>query len=232
MRIAIDGPAGSGKSTIGAALARALGYLYFDTGVMYRAVTIAALRRGIPLDEESVVTEISRNVLIEVRPPTPAENDGRQNTVLLDGEDVTWDMRTPAVDASVSIPSAYRGVREAMVDQQRRIAAGGNLVMVGRDIGTVVLPRAEVKIYLTATVEERAMRRHNELLARGRQSDYELVLSSMKERDRLDSERAESPLRRAPDAIRIDSTGLSPEEALEACLSVVRDRQRPATRPA
>ena len=223
MRIAIDGPAGSGKSTVGAALALRLGFLYFDTGVMYRAVTIAALRRGIPLDEETVVTEISRNVLIEIEQPT--ENDGRQNTVKLDGKDVTWELRSSAVDASVSIPSAYRGVRQAMVEQQRRIASVGNIVMVGRDIGTVVLPRAEVKIYLTATVEERAMRRHNELTARGRASDYEQVLASMKERDRLDSERAESPLRRAPDAVRIDSTGLTQDEALARCLEAVRAKQ-------
>lgn len=225
MRVAIDGPAGSGKSTIGAALARRLGFMYFDTGVMYRAVTLAALRRAIPLDEESVVTDLSRRIHIEVLPATAS--DGRQNTVLLDGEDVTWELRAPAVDASVSIPSAYRGVRQAMVDQQRRIAGGGNVVMVGRDIGTVVLPRAEVKIYLTATVEERAMRRHNEQLARGRQSDYEEVLTSMKERDRLDSDRAESPLRRAPDAVRIDSTGLTPEQALEQCLDAVRAAQDP-----
>ena len=223
MRIAIDGPAGSGKSTVGAALALKLGFLYFDTGVMYRAVTIAALRRGIPLDEEPMLNEISRKVVIEVRQPT--EDDGRQSTVLLDGEDVTWELRAPAVDASVSIPSANRGVRAAMVEQQRRIAAPGNLVMVGRDIGTVVLPRAEVKIYLTATVEERALRRHAELLARGRPSDYDEVLASMRERDRLDSERTESPLRRAPDAIRIDSTGLTQEETLEQCLQAVRARQ-------
>ena len=223
MRIAIDGPAGSGKSTVGAALALKLGFLYFDTGVMYRAVTIAALRRGIPLDEEPMLNEISRKVVIEVRQPT--EDDGRQSTVLLDGEDVTWELRAPAVDASVSIPSANRGVRAAMVEQQRRIAAPGNLVMVGRDIGTVVLPRAEVKIYLTATVEERALRRHAELLARGRPSDYDDVLASMRERDRLDSERTESPLRRAPDAIRIDSTGLTQEETLEQCLQAVRARQ-------
>lgn len=223
MRIAIDGPAGSGKSTVGAALALKLGFLYFDTGVMYRAVTIAALRRGIPLDEEPMVTDISRKVVIEVKQPT--QDDGRQSTVLLDGEDVTWELRSPAVDSSVSIPSANRGVRAAMVEQQRRIAAPGNLVMVGRDIGTVVLPRAEVKIYLTATVEERALRRHVELLARGRPSDYDEVLASMRERDRLDSERAESPLRRAPDAIRIDSTGLTQDETLERCLELVRARQ-------
>ena len=223
MRIAIDGPAGSGKSTVGAALALKLGFLYFDTGVMYRAVTIAALRRGIPLDEEPMLTDISHKVVIEVKQPT--QDDGRQSTVMLDGEDVTWELRSPAVDASVSIPSANRGVRAAMVEQQRRIAAPGNLVMVGRDIGTVVLPRAEVKIYLTATVEERAMRRHAELLARGRPSDYDDVLASMRERDRLDSERTESPLRRAPDAIRIDSTGLTQDETLEQCLNAVRTRQ-------
>ncbi len=222
MKIAIDGPAGSGKSTIGAALARKLGFLYFDTGVMYRAVTLAALRHGIPLDELPMVADVSRKVLIEVAQPTA--NDGRQYTVLLDGEDVTWALRSPEVDSSVSIPSANPGVRHAMVLQQRRIAAPGNLVMVGRDIGTVVLPDAEVKIFLTATVEARALRRHVEQQARGRSSNYDEVLASMRERDRLDTERAESPLRPADDAITIDSTGLAPAEALEYCVAAYEQR--------
>jgi cytidylate kinase len=136
--IAIDGPAASGKSTVGKALAERLGYLLFDTGVMYRAATLAALERGIDPGDEPAVTSVTESATIDIKPPT--ERDGRLYTVLLDSKDVTWAIRTPAVDANVSQVSTYAGVRRALTRQQRRIGAGGGVVMVGRDIGTVVLP--------------------------------------------------------------------------------------------
>ena len=210
--VAIDGPAASGKSTVGEALARWLGYLYFDTGVMYRAVTWAALERSIPIGDEAAVTQLAEQLRVDVTPPTV--DDGRQYTILADGVDITWAIRTPDVDANVSPVSAYPGVRRALVAQQRRVAVRGRVVMVGRDIGTVVLPDADLKIYLDASVEERAQRRCWEMRARGEEADYELVLALMRRRDEIDSHRADSPLRVAEDAVVVDTTELSVEEAL------------------
>jgi cytidylate kinase len=211
--VAIDGPAASGKSTVGEALAQRLGYLYFDTGVMYRAVTWAALERGIPIEDEEAVTALAEQLRIEVTGPTVA--DGRQYTVLADGVDVTWAIRTPAVDANVSPVSAYAGVRRALVAQQRRVAAGVAVVMVGRDIGTVVLPDADLKIYLDATVEERARRRWREMEERGKEADYRAVLASMQRRDQIDSSRDVSPLRAAEDAALIDTTNLGIDQVVD-----------------
>ena len=156
--IAMDGPAASGKSTVGALVAEALGYVYFDTGVMYRAVTWAALQRGIPIADEAAVTRLSEMLPIEIVKPTV--DDGRQYTVYAGGEDVTWDLRRPETNRNVSPVSAYAGVRRALVAQQRRIGRQGAIVMVGRDIGTVVLPEAELKVYLDAEVAERSRRRY------------------------------------------------------------------------
>lgn len=212
-RIAIDGPAASGKSTIGERLAQRCGYLYFDTGVMYRAVTWAALQRGADIADEAAITRLAEELHIEVKPPVV--NDGRQYTILADGRDITWEIRTPAVDRGVSPVSAYGGVRTALVVQQRRVAQQGPVVMAGRDIGTVVLPDAELKIYLDATPEVRARRRHLEILARGEQSDYEQVLQAMRRRDEIDSTRAIAPLRPAEDAVIVDTTELTIEQVLE-----------------
>lgn len=223
--IAIDGPAASGKSTIGEALARRLGYLYFDTGVMYRAVTWAALTRGIPIADEAAVTALAEHLRIDVLAPTV--DDGRQYTVLADGEDVTWAIRAPEVDANVSPVSAYAGVRQALVAQQRRIAAGGRVVMVGRDIGTVVLPEADLKVYLDAGVEERARRRWREMRERGEDADYDAVLAAMRRRDGIDSNRRVSPLRPAADAVIVDTTGLSIEEVLARVEKLVGERVCP-----
>ncbi len=205
--IAIDGPAASGKSTVGAALAQHLGYVYFDTGVMYRAVTWAALQRGLAIDDETAITHLAETIKIDVTAPTVV--DGRQYDVRCDDVDVTWAIRTPEVDAKVSPVSAYPGVRSAMTAQQRRIGLRGCVIMVGRDIGTVVLPEAPLKIYLDATVEERAHRRFLEVQARGDTSqNYAEILAAMKWRDAFDSGRATAPLKPAPDAILIDSTML------------------------
>jgi len=219
--IAIDGPAAAGKSTVGQLLARSLDYLYFDTGVMYRAVTWAALARDIPVADELAVTELAEALQIEVSPPTM--DDGRQYTVRADGVDVTWLIRTPQVDANVSAVSAYPGVREAMVQQQRRIADGGGVVMVGRDIGSVVLPDADLKLYVDASVEERARRRWQEMRARGEAADYEHVLVSMRRRDEIDSHRAVSPLKVAEGAVVLNTTGLAIDAVLARAQCLVKE---------
>jgi len=211
-RISIDGPAASGKSTIGGLLAERLDYVYFDTGVMYRAVTWVALQSGVDLADEEAVGVLAERIRIEVIQPTVA--DGRQYTVYADGEDITWQIRRPEVDHGVSPVSAYPRVRAALTAQQRRIGQGGRIVMVGRDIGTVVMPDAELKIYLDASVEERARRRYQEIRNRGEAEDYEHILRDMRRRDRIDSERDTAPLRPASDAVIIDTTELGVAEVL------------------
>lgn len=219
--IAIDGAAASGKSTIGNRLARRLGYTYFDTGVMYRAVTWAALREGVSIEDEAGVTELAESLVIEVTPPT--RDDGRQYTVYADEQDVTWAIREPAVEEFVSPVSAYPGVRRALTEQQRRIATSGHMVMVGRDIGTVVLPDADLKLYIQASVEERAHRRYQECRARGERVTYDEVLTSMRRRDQIDSQRTHAPLRPADDAVIIDTDGLDIEEVMGRIESLLQD---------
>jgi len=208
--IAIDGPAASGKSTLGHRLAGALGYLFFDTGVMYRAVTWLALQRGLDMDDEAAITALSNEVQIDVRPPS--KSDGRVCDVVVGLTDITWETRRPEVDANVSQVSAYKGVRQALASQQRRIGLRGRVVMVGRDIGTVVLPEADLKIYLEASPEERARRRFDETIARGGKADYKEILAGVRKRDRIDSTRAHSPLKAAPDAVIVDSDHLTADE--------------------
>ena len=221
-RIAIDGPAASGKSTLAERLAKALGYLYFDTGVMYRAVTWAALQRGYAVEDADKLTELAANLDIDVRPPSV--DDGRKYDVLVNGQDVTWAIRTPEVDANVSIVAAHPGVRAALTDKQRAIGRRGKVVMVGRDIGTVVMPDAELKIYLDASPEERARRRYQERLARGEQANYEQILAAVRARDRLDKGREVAPLRAADDAVILNSDGLSIDEVFEEALRLVKAR--------
>ncbi len=218
--IAIDGPAASGKSTLGRRLADYLGYLFFDTGVMYRAVTWLVLQRGIDIHDEQRVTALAEKVQIDVLPPSQA--DGRLYDVRIDHQDITWEIRRPEVDAAVSVISAYVGVRQALTAQQRRIGLRGRVVMVGRDIGTVVLPEADLKIYLDASPEERARRRFAELQARGQSADYEAILEQVRERDRLDSTRDIAPLQAAADAVRIDSDRLSADEVFEKVKELCR----------
>jgi cytidylate kinase len=212
--IAIDGPAGSGKSTAGQHLAQRLRYLYFDTGVMYRAMTLACLQGGIPVEDQKAVEAHAQHASIDVRAPTVA--DGRQYDVLLEGKDVTWALRSPEVEGSVSRVSMYAGVRRAMSARQREIGLRGKVVMVGRDIGTVVLPEADLKIYLDASVEERARRRWREAEARGEAvGSFDDVLRAMRERDRIDSTREVAPLKAASDAVVVDSTSMTVEEVVE-----------------
>jgi cytidylate kinase len=216
--IAIDGPAASGKSTIGKRLADALGYLFFDTGVMYRAITWLALQRGLDMNDEAAITSLAESVPIDVRPPSQA--DGRACDVVIDGQDVTWETRRAEVDANVSVVSAYPGVRRALSAQQRRIGQRGRVVMVGRDIGTVVLPDADLKIYLDASAEERARRRYDEIIARGESADYDEILAKVIERDRIDSTRDVAPLRAAEDAVIVDSDNLNAEEVFQLVLAL------------
>lgn len=210
--IAIDGSAASGKSTVGARLAQRLGYLYFDTGVMYRAVTWAVLSRKINPEKVEVVSELAEKLLIEVKPNGP--QDGRLYTVLADGQDITWQIRSPEVEAYVSLVSSYPRVRAALIAQQRRIAAPGSIVMVGRDIGTVVLPEADLKVFMHASAEERARRRYHEILTQGKRADFEEILKAMRERDKQDREKPISPMVPASDAVIIETDNLSLEAVL------------------
>lgn len=220
--IAIDGPAASGKSTLGQKLAKALGYLYFDTGVMYRAVTWLALKQGIDIGDEPAITRLAEHAQIDVRPPSI--RDGRAYDVIVDGQDITWDIRHHEIDGNVSPVSAYIGVRKALSAQQRRIGMRGKVVMVGRDIGTVVLPNAELKIYLDASVEERARRRYEELRERGEPADYDIILHSMQRRDQIDSHRQVAPLRPADDAYILCSDGLNVEQVFERAKAMVYEK--------
>ena len=224
--VAIDGPAGAGKSTIGALVAERLGYLYLDTGAMYRAVALAALREGIDPDDAARLTAIARRVRIAIGPPTV--RDGRAYTLLLDGVDVTWEIRGDQVDRNVSQVARIPGVRGAMVEQQRALASRGRIVMVGRDIGTVVLPDAERKIFLTASAAERARRREEEFAARGERRSRPELLAEILRRDELDSTRAVAPLRAAEDAVVVETDGLSVREALERVIDVIERRPIPS----
>ncbi len=217
--IAIDGSAASGKSTLGSTLAQKLHYLYLDTGVMYRAVTWAALHHNIAPSDEPAVSTLAETMSLEIVPPT--KNDGRQATVLVDGTDITWHIRTPEVDAHVSLVSSYPRVRHALTRQQREIARRGSVVMVGRDIGTVVLPHADLKLFIDAAIEVRARRRYNERIARGETVAFNALLDAMRRRDKLDREKSISPMVPALDAITINTDTLSQEEVMRHTLSLL-----------
>lgn len=211
--IAIDGPAASGKSTLGRRLAEALGYLFFDTGVMYRALTWLALQQGIPVGDEKAITDLAEKTPIDVRPPS--KRDGRMYDIFVAGQDVTWKIRNREVDDHVSIVSAYPGVRKALSALQRQIGLRGNVVMVGRDIGTVVLPEADIKIYLEASLDVRAQRRYLEFKARGKDVTLDEIREGMLARDHIDSTRPIAPLHPAQDAIIINSDALDIAQVLE-----------------
>lgn len=232
--IAIDGPAASGKSTIGQALAEFLGYLFFDTGVMYRAVTAVALERDLDVQNADVMTELAESIQIDIVPADGEHVDGRLSTVLVNGQDVTPHIRTAAVDGSVSPVSAHRGVRSALTRKQRRVGlqygngAGdkNGVVMVGRDIGTVVVPDAPVKIFLDASPEERARRRYKELTDKGIDVEFSDVLHGIVRRDEIDSGRDVAPLALAEDATVVDTTELTPEQVIAHILDLLRASAR------
>ncbi len=221
--IAVDGPAASGKSTIGGLLAARLGYLYFDTGALYRAITWLALEKGLAIGDEEAAVALAQAAQINITKPTV--HDGRQYTVYADSRDITWEIRSSEVDAHVSPVSAYPGVREALKAAQRRIGEEGQVVMVGRDIGTVIMPHADLKIYLDASLEVRAQRRYKEILARGGEVSYEDVLADMRRRDEIDSHRLAAPLKPAKDAIIIDTDHLSIEEVWGQVMALVEKWQ-------
>jgi cytidylate kinase len=221
--ITIDGPAASGKTTIGTIVANKIGYMCLDTGIMYRAVAFQALKEGIEISDEAAVTSLAERIEIDILPAT--SQDGRQFDVIINGEDHTWDIRTAAVNAVVSEVSVYPGVRKAMTLQQRKIAEKGKIVMIGRDIGTVVLPDAELKIYLDASVEVRAQRRYVEDLSHGKDACLEDVVDSLRHRDEIDSGRVVAPLKAADDAIVIDSDKMTVYEVVEFVMGLLEMRE-------
>lgn len=218
INIAIDGPAAAGKSTVAKMIAKRLSYIYIDTGAMYRALTYRALQQGIALDDEQALISLLKDTYIELRP----SHEGQH--VLVNGEDVTNVIRSKEVTNAVSLVAKHPLVREEMVARQRALAKNGGVVMDGRDIGTHVLPNAEVKVFLKASVEERARRRHKENIARGFPSDLETLKKEIARRDQLDSEREVAPLKKAEDAIEIDTTSLSIEEVVERIMEIVNER--------
>ena len=214
--VAIDGPAGAGKSTIAKRVAAKLGFLYVDTGAMYRAVGLKAMRSGVALDEEQKLAQLAREARIEL--------GCSPERISLDGEDVTEAIRSPEVSDAASRVSATSGVRRALVEKQKRMGDRASLVMEGRDIGSVVFPRAEVKVFLDASPAKRAERRVRELIEKGTAERLDQVARDMEERDRRDTSRSDSPLVRAPDAVYIDSTSLTLDEVEETILEIVRNR--------
>ena len=214
-RIAVDGPSGSGKSTVGHALARRIGATFVDTGLMYRALTLAAVERGIDVDDGGALGALAGEVRIEVERPRHEHGD-RRETVLLDGRDVTDAVREPRIDRAVSAVSRHAEVRDAMLGVQRAAALSGDTVMVGRDIGTVVLPDATLKVYLTAAAQVRAARRAAEMGTPERVDEY---LVEIERRDAADSGRDVAPLRRARDAIQLDSGELGVAECVDAIVA-------------
>lgn len=212
LKIAIDGPAGAGKSTVARKVARALGYLYLDTGAMYRALAVLARERNISLDDHETLGAMASSVKMDVR------EDNGVFRVFLDGREVTDKLRTPETDRAVKLLAMSRPVREVLVSLQRKFAEGGGVVMEGRDITSVVMPDAEVKVFLTADLEERARRRWKELREKGIDIDLEEVLHELKERDRKDLERDWGRLVKVDDAVLIDSTGKTPDEVLAEIL--------------
>jgi cytidylate kinase len=223
MIVAIDGPAASGKSTVARALARRLGLAYLDTGAMYRAVGVEALRRGTGLEDAAALTSLANEVTIRFEHD---EGSALPTRVLVDDRDVTDAIRTPEADIAVSPVSKTAGVREAMVAQQRRIAdEAPSTVLEGRDIGTVVFPDAEVKVYLTASAEERARRRAIDMMDRGVEMTVAEVREKLVARDLIDSTREISPLTMAADAVEIDTTGMRIDEVVAAIAALVEARK-------
>jgi cytidylate kinase len=222
LTIAIDGPAASGKSTLAQSLANDLDYLYFDTGVLYRAVTYAALKQGVDVQDGESITRLAEMAVIDVEATNGG--NGTDFRVLLDGTDISGSLRTPEVDAHVSQVAAYRGVRQALNAQQRRIGMRGGVVMVGRDIGTVVLPEADLKIFLDASVEERARRRYEEAQAEGIAISFEEIAESIRQRDKNDAERDIAPLKPADDSTLIESDGLDIPGVLARAKALVTEK--------
>ncbi|HEX2937852.1 MAG TPA: (d)CMP kinase [Ruminiclostridium sp.] len=220
VNIAIDGPAGAGKSTLSRMLASRLGFIYVDTGALYRTIGIFALRNGISPSDKVGVCGLLNKINIQIQ-----FISGTQH-VILNGEDVSQKIRTPDVSMAASQVSAIPEVRNFLLDLQKNLAANNNVVMDGRDIGTVILPNAKIKLFLTASPEDRARRRYEEMLSRGQKADYQNVLMDMKKRDEADSDRGIAPLKPAEDALIVDTTGFELKQSLEKLTSIVKERLR------
>ncbi len=220
MRIAIDGPAGAGKSTVAKRVADILSFVYIDTGAMYRSITLKALRNGIDVRDEIALKNVLGNTKIDL------QKKSDKQYVVLDGEDVTEEIRTSEVTNNVSEVAKHPAVRVEMVKRQQELSQEHSVVMDGRDIGTHVIPDAQVKIFLIASVDERAKRRHEENISKGIPSDLEQIKREIEQRDELDSEREASPLMKAEDAIELDTTMMSIDEVVKAILQIVRERER------
>lgn len=214
-QIAIDGPVAAGKGTVSRLVAERLGFLYVDTGAMYRVTAFLADQRGIPLTDVADVVELVRHVDIQMRNPTKAESDGRLTTVLLDGADVSWQIRTEAMGKGASVVAQMKQIREVLVKKQQEIAAVQNVVMEGRDITYRVLPDAQLKIYLTGTDFVRANRRHLQLQSRGIDADFNEVFLDLLERDKQDMNRDTDPLKIIPEAWVVDTSDLSIRQVVE-----------------
>jgi len=225
LTIAIDGPAGSGKSTVARRVAALLGFLYLDSGAMYRAVALKALERGLPLEDESQLEALARETRIELKAPTAEqESAGLKNRVFLDGKEVTEEIRTGEVAQAASRLATIAGVREVLVAEQQRAGQGGGVVMEGRDIGTVVFPSAELKIFLEASPEVRAQRRWKEHQEKGESLTLMEVLQEVRERDKRDRERKVSPLVRAKDAVLVNNTAMGIEETARLIVFLANER--------
>ena len=227
LTIAIDGPAGSGKSSVAQRVAQILGYLYLDSGAMYRALALKALQdNGLALSSEKQLAELAADTSIELKPTPPdLVSEGVKNQVILDGLDVTQAIRTPEVAQAASQVAVVAKVRELLVAQQQRAGAGGGVVMEGRDIGTVVFPNAELKIFLEAAPETRAERRWKEHKEKGDHLTFAQVLDEVHERDKRDRERKVSPLVRAKDAVLVDNTAMGIEETARLIVMLARERE-------
>lgn len=217
--IAVDGPAGSGKSTVSFAVAQQIGYLFADTGAFYRAITLLALEQHLDFTNANAIVQLAQQVQLDMT--SDLDDDNRQYTILANRRDITPHIHTPDVDAHVSTVAALSGVRTALLDVQRTIAARGRVIMAGRDIGTVVLPNADLKIFYDASLEKRASRRHQQLMTNGESADLTTVRNGINQRDTLDSKRSTAPLLQAPDAVYLDTSMLSFEEAVEALQQII-----------
>jgi CMP/dCMP kinase len=220
LSVAIDGPAGAGKSTTARRLAEALGIVYVDSGAMYRAVALACVKADVPFTDSDRVSTISSNLTITF---SPADTPGGPQRIYVNGEDVTAEIRTPTISGGASTVSTIPAVREILVAKQRALGEKGGVVMEGRDIGTVVLPNAASKIFLTASLDERAKRRYAEMLLRGDNTPFEKVRSDIAERDARDETRAVSPLRPADDAVILDSENMGADQVVAKMLSLSRE---------
>jgi CMP/dCMP kinase len=233
LTIAIDGPAGSGKSSLAKRVAQTLDYLYLDSGAMYRALALKALRGKIALDNCAALEQLARETHIELKPPTAEqEAAGSKNRVFLDAAEVTQEIRSAEVAQAASRLATIAGVREVLVAEQQNAGAGGGVVMEGRDIGTVVFPRAELKIFLEASPEVRAERRWKEHQEKGETMALVQVLEEVRERDRRDRERRVSPLVRASDAVLVDNTAMDIEETARLVVMLAREREKELSKAA